>query len=195
MKKQALDLIRDEHRSLSAVIHGARWLADDAVRRRRDPDFKLMHAMLYYIREFPEKRHHPSEDRELFARVRNRTREADAVLDALDAEHKQGEAMLDALVQALSKWEAGIADGAAGFDDALHRFADFYWGHMSREENDLLPIAQRVLTDEDWKSIHAAFAAHGDPTLGKATGDEFRELFSRIVRIAPPPIGLGDPQG
>ena len=28
---------------------------------------------------------------------------------------------------------------------------------------------------------------------GKHTGDEFRELFSRIARLTPAPMGLGDP--
>jgi hemerythrin-like domain-containing protein len=194
MKNEAIRLILDEHRSLSAVIHAAQWLANDSVRKGKDPNFKLFHAMLYYIREFPERRHHPSEDRELFVRIRERTHEADAMLDTLDREHFQGEAMLDALARSLNKWEAGMRDGATQFNDELRRFADFYWSHMSREEGDLLPIAERVLSDTDWKAIYEAFSAHGDPLIGKAAGDEFQELFSRIVRLAPPPIGLGDPQ-
>lgn len=193
MKREAISLIQDEHRSLAAVIHAAEFLIRESVRTGRAPDFKLLHAMLYYVREFPERRHHPNEDRVLFARLKNRTHDADAVIAELEQEHQRGEAMVNSLTIALSSWEAGAADGAGSFAGAMGRFAEFYWRHMEKEETLVLPIAERVLDEADWREIHAAFAANRDPMLGRDAGDEFRALFSRIVRLAPPPIGLGDP--
>ena len=101
--------------------------------------------------------------------------------------------MLNALTVALSNWEAGAAQGAKDFEAALNRFADFYWRHMEKEEKHVLPVAERTFSDQDWEEVESAFAANADPMLGKHTGDEFRELFSRIVRLTPAPMGLGDP--
>ena len=63
MRFEAIGLIQDEHRSLAAVIQAAEFLVRKYVREDKSPDFKLLHAMLYYVREFPERRHHPKEDK------------------------------------------------------------------------------------------------------------------------------------
>ncbi len=193
MKQEAISLIKGEHRSLAAVIDAMTHV----VRRTKDagklPDFRLLHLMLYYIREFPERRHHPSEDSSLFALLLQRTDEADEVIRELEAEHNQGEAMLSMLTVALSTWEAGQADGVDGFVDALKRFSEFYWRHMDKEENKVLPIAEKTLSDQDWGEIQKAFSAHADPLLGKESADDFDALLSEIVRVTPAPIGLGDP--
>jgi hypothetical protein len=61
---------------------------------------------------------------------------------------------------------------------------------MRLEESELLPIATRHLTDADWDAIDAAFLGHTDPLLGVQQGDEYRDLFRRIVDLAPRPIGV-----
>ena len=193
MKHEAISLIEREHRALAAVIDAMRHVVKKIESTGKTPDFRLLHAMLYYIREFPEQRHHPSEDSSLFALLMQRTDEADEVIKELVAEHDQGEAMLGMLTVALSTWEAGRTNGVEGFAEALSRFSEFYWQHMQKEESIVLPIAERQLTDQDWAAVKDAFSAHGDPLLGKEKGDEFDELFSEIVRMTPAPIGLGDP--
>jgi hypothetical protein len=45
------------------------------------------------------------------------------------------------------------------------------------------------LTDADWDTVDAAFLGHTDPLLGAEQGKEYRDLFRRIVELAPPPIG------
>ena len=124
-----------------------------------------------------------------------RTDEADEIIRELEAEHDQGEAMLNMLTVALSTWEAGRADGVDGFVDALKRFSEFYWRHMDKEENKVLPIAEKILNEEDWGAVKRAFSAHADPLLGKEKGEDFEALLSEIVRMTPAPIGLGDPDG
>jgi hemerythrin-like domain-containing protein len=192
MQHEAISLIKAEHRSLAAVIDAMKHGVRKAEETGKDPNFRLLHAMLYYLREFPERRHHPSEDASLFALLMQRSNAADEIIRELEAEHDQGESMLAMLTVALSTWEAGRPDGASGFAAALKRFSEFYWRHMDAEENQVLPIAQKELTEEDWRQIRDTFATHVDPLLGKRLGDEFDALFSEIVLMAPAPIGLGE---
>jgi hypothetical protein len=63
---------------------------------------------------------------------------------------------------------------------------------MRKEEHQVLPLAERHLTAEDWAVIDAAFAANADPIAGMHERD-FEKLFSRIVNLAPEPVGLGTP--
>lgn len=194
MQHEAISLIKAEHRSLAAVIDAMSHVVRRAEESGKDPNFRLLHAMLYYLREFPERRHHPSEDASLFALLMQRSNRADEIIRELEAEHDQGESMLTMLTVALSTWEAGRPDGVSRFSGALKRFSEFYWRHMDAEENQVLPIAQKELTEEDWRQVRDTFATHADPLLGKRLGDEFDALFSDIVLMTPAPIGLGEPR-
>lgn len=191
MKYTSIRLIREEHRSIAVVLHAAEYVVGKAVSTGTPPDFKLLRAMLHYMREFPERRHHPNEDRVIFARIKARTREADAAIAELEDEHRHGERMLQSLSVALENWQAGEADSRL-FAQLLLTFASFYQAHMEKEETSVLPAAERSLSNEDWHEIHAAFESHEDPLFGDDTANEFRNLFSRIILLAPPPNGSGD---
>ena len=56
---------------------------------------------------------------------------------------------------------------------------------------ELMPLAEKYLTAADWLEIDTAFLGHTDPLLGAEVGARYDTLFSRIVNLAPPPIGLG----
>jgi hemerythrin-like domain-containing protein len=191
MRHAAADIILDEHRSLGAVVHALQHLVRGLRDRHEQPDFRLLHAMLYYIREYPGRLHHPKEDRYLFKALRQRTLEADAVLDELEHEHAQGEAMLYALTIALSSFEAGADPHCIRFAEQVDKFAAFYWQHMRKEEELVLPLAERMLTDEDWSLVHGEFLSNGDPGFGNDREADFQRLFSRIVNLVPAPLGLG----
>ncbi len=190
-KDQAIRILRDEHRSLSAVLDGLKYLADQAMDASVRPDFAVFRAMIHYIDEFPESLHHPKEDQHLFARVAARSPEAQPLVDGLRAAHQTGAKLIRDLEHALLSFEQRWPVGASNFGAAVQAYADFHWQHMGKEERELLPLAERVLTAEDWQAIFDAFAANQDP-IAQVTGKEFDKLFARIVAIAPEPIGLGE---
>lgn len=191
MLNAALAVIHDEHRSFAAVIHGLKYLLRESREKGAAPDFKLLWAMLYYLDAFPEKLHHPKEDAYLFARLRNRTREADEALDDVARVHADGARQVRELEHALGYYEAGKPDGFEVFSAAVDKFADETWQHMNVEEKVLIPLAKKHLTAEDWVEIAQAFGEDGDARFSAEAESEFRHLFSKIVNLAPPPIGVG----
>ena len=188
--RQALKIIREEHRALAALLHSMRALCRQATRPTA-ADFEVLRAVVFYLYEYPERRHHRKESELLFPRMRARSDEAAYVLDRLDSEHGRGERMVHELEHALLAWEQLGESRRADFVAACERFADFYTGHMMLEESEALPLAARVLDDEDWRELDAAFAANRDPLAGHEPEDEFRQLFRRIVSLAPAPLGVG----
>ena len=188
----SLAVIHDEHRSVAAVLHGLRHLAKLASEATVRPDFRVFAAMIYYIDAFPEKQHHPKEDAFLFAALARRKPEAAALVDALRDEHVQSLARVRELEQALLRYEASWPEGGQAFVEVLERYCEFQWAHMRKEEQDLIPQAEDCLTAEDWAEVDGAFAANADPLSGaRAAQEDFPRMFSRIVNLAPAPIGLG----
>jgi branched-chain amino acid transport system ATP-binding protein len=205
---KATMLIQDEHRSLAAVLHGLRHVAGDIVRRGARPDFRLLEAMIAYVEGFPEVCHHPKEDAHLFRLLRARAPGIAATLDELEAQHREGQGRLAHLKQALAGFRAGTEAmagkrwgainslaSAMAFLAAVESYADFHWKHMRIEEDVVLELAEKVLDAADWAELEEAFSSHRDPLHGtSADGQDFRALFTRIVNLAPAPIGLGPSQ-
>lgn len=191
MLNAAIAIIHDEHRSLAAIIHGLKYLLREIREKHSTPDFRLLWAMIYYIDAFPAKLHHPKENAYLFARLRARTHEADAKLDELERQHEDGAAQVAELERALGYYEADKPQGLDIFAAAVDKFADLTWQHMNTEEKVIIPLAKKYLSPTDWVDIAQAFGENGDPRFGAEPDHEFRNLFSRIVNLAPPPIGVG----
>lgn len=195
MFNAAINIIQEEHRSLAAIVHGLKYLVNDARSNGAGADFKVLRAMLHYIDSFPERLHHPKEDAYLFAHLLRRTHEADEVIGELKSQHEDGARLVAALHARLDAYEAGESGGLAAFGEAVDAFSDAMWQHMALEEKVLLPLARQHLTDTDWVDIAQAFGDNGDPRFSADAEHEFSALFSRIVTLAPPPIGVGPSSG
>jgi hemerythrin-like domain-containing protein len=113
------------------------------------------------------------------------------VIDDLEREHVAGRDAIVLLKRALDDFRASGIAGQPAFARELERYVDFHWKHMSTEEQKILPAAEQSLTDQDWAPIDAAFSSNDDPLVGVDATREMRELFRRIVNLAPPPIGVG----
>ena len=184
-------IIRNEHGALSSVLRSFGLLLAEHRSRGTLPDFSLLRAMLLYIDEFPERLHHPKESDLMFPKLRARSSEAAAVLDRLDHDHAQGETAIRELAHKLLSFEVLGEVRREAFEKALERYVDFYLKHMAIEERDILPLAQRLLTADDWRDLDAAFADNRDPLTGHEPEEMYRDLFSKIVNALPSPIGLG----
>lgn len=190
---EAVRIIRDEHRSLAAVLHGMLYLVHEIRDRGAQPNFELFGAMIYYIDAFPERFHHPKEDGYLFKVLRVRCPAAAPLLHRLQAQHRAGAEKIRALEQALSRYQNGGVSEFPDFLAAVEGYAEFHWDHMRSEEKELLPLAEKHFTAGDWAAIDAAFLGHTDPMLGAEAGAYYDEIFRRIANLAPPPIGVGPP--
>jgi len=189
--KNAISVLKSEHRSISAILHGLKELARMAQDATVRPRFQVLRSMLRYIDEYPERLHHPKEDEHLFARLVARAPDTRLLVEELQAEHEEGARLVRELERALLFFEEGWPAGARQFLRAVDAYAEFHWKHMRKEEQQLLPLAERHLTVEDWQAIDQAFAANRDPIAGMQERD-FEKLFSRIVSLAPEPVGLGE---
>jgi hemerythrin-like domain-containing protein len=188
----SLRIIESEHRSISAVLGGLGHFVDLGLADKPMPDAQVFRAMLQYLDLFAERMHHPKEDLHLFSALKRRTHEADDVLDRLERDHHQGVTAIRALEQAFLRYEEGGERFFKDFARKVQDYVRFYHEHMRAEEESIFPVADRVLTDDDWRGIDAAFEAHQDPLASSQEERDMKALFTRIVTIAPSPVGVGD---
>lgn len=197
MRHEALRVIRDEHATLAAMLQSLMQM----VKRGPDPEgkdqhelyFDVLRAMLFYIDEFPERMHHPKESDLLFPRVARAAPQVMATIDQLERDHMSGEVRVRELMHMLMAWEYLGETRRQAFEDEVTAYVDFYLQHMRLEETEILPAAEKHLTDADWHALNAAFATNLDPLNTRIPRDpQFDRLFTQIVMRAPAPVGLGE---
>jgi len=180
-----------EHRSIASVLNGMAQMIDGTPADGAAAVIPALHAMLYYFDVFPERHHHPKEEEYLFPAIRERTRELDTVLERLQRQHLRGDEALRELQQRLLRAQFGGTAEWPGFVDAARVFIGHYRDHLRVEEEDLMPVARRVVPREVWARIEQQFRTRPDP-LQLGTGEAgAAALVHRILELAPAPLGFG----
>ncbi|WP_084332500.1 ATP-binding cassette domain-containing protein [Marinobacterium jannaschii] len=171
----------------------------DELRQRMDcdevaPDARLFSAIFDYTEQFSDKMHHPKEDKYLFARLLQRHPEAARVIDELQREHRGSDLIMARLRAALHDCIADFGSQRERFSQLLRDYSQSVREHINKEEGEVIPLARQYLTEADWDEINSAFLENSDPLFSDDAEEHFRMLRSRIINLAPAPIGLGASQ-
>jgi nucleotide-binding universal stress UspA family protein/hemerythrin-like domain-containing protein len=182
-RERALNIIGDEHRSIAVVASAMRDIANDLTAARRgEAELPGLAGMVSYLRGFPEKVHHPKEEAHLHRLMRSRNPSCEALLAKVEAQHDTERRLID-LVSA--RLQAG-RDGFEELQDAVRRFTDHVFAHLSLEESQVLPLASQCLGDDDWTEVLHAFLDNDDGRFGNLSSGELRRLFTRIANAMAP---------
>lgn len=189
----AIQTIRMEHFNIASVLACLAHSLREIEAGRWQVDHRLLGAIVEYLERYPEVYHHPKEEDFLFAAMRRRQPDLAKKLDLVREEHIKGGRMLAELAEAQVAYS--LDSGAfPRFKAAAEDYLVFERRHMQREERELLPLALRILTDEDWQEINEAFARNDDPLFGAKRRKEFKDLVDQILELAPSPLGFAPRQ-
>lgn len=182
---KAIKILQREHANMLKVLS----VLDSEVqsfRERGALDYELLFAAIDYIESFPDKVHHPKEERYLFAALARRSAEARPLIDALRAEHEREAAMIAKLRAAVEAMSIEVPFDKDEFEKLVTDYTAFVYDHMRKEETELFPLARDSLKPEDWIEIDRAFAENRDPMFDEAENERYRELLSRIIYLSQP---------
>jgi hemerythrin-like domain-containing protein len=144
------------------------------------PKYDLMEDIISYLRNYSDKYHHPRED-VAFARLQLRCPDMAPVFARLRQEHR---VIANAGEKLHAQLEAVLEDTIvprAEIEMAAATYLVYYENHISREERDVLPLAARLLTGEDWEAVSAAVPGGPDPLFGADPGAHYRDLRRQIA--------------
>lgn len=184
-------VIREDHAALAAMLLSVGTLVDSGPGDDRSDFFETVAAMLFYVDEFPEQRHHPTESNVLFPMLLKAAPELHGAIQRLEMDHVAGEGRVRKLQHLLHAWQFLGDSRRASFSDALGEYVRFYLNHMQVEERELLPIAAHKLTPAQAAELDIAFELIRDPLSGGMADPVYDALFRRITEHAHNPIGFG----
>jgi hemerythrin-like domain-containing protein len=147
------------------------------------PDYELMLDIMYYMTHYPDRVHHPIEDR-IFEMMKKRAIGSQEQLDALIDQHTQLRENGNALFHELDD----VVNGSIASRDDIATSARWYVAqfrkHMEAEETEVIPLAARSLHAEDWAALRDAVARVDDPLFGPTQLRRYAALREHITAQA-----------
>jgi hemerythrin-like domain-containing protein len=144
------------------------------------PNYDLMRNIVYYLRHFSDRFHHPREDA-AFARLVERDPTLRLPVSRLLQEHRVIATAGEALLRLLDDIEAEVVEERSKLEAAAAAYLVYYRHHLATEETEILPRAAQLLTKDDWAAVAAAVPAGADPVFGEETEARYRELRRHIA--------------
>ncbi len=146
------------------------------------PDFDLMREMMDYTTSYPDRYHHPKED-PIFEKIREKGVAGTDLANDLLEEHRKGEERSKRFADPLGNLALEAEIPRRRFEELAREYLAFNRAHMEKEEETFLPLAEKLLSDEDWAEIDARLAASEDPLFG----EKVEEAHPRALRKPPGP--------
>jgi hemerythrin-like domain-containing protein len=144
------------------------------------PDYALMRDSIHYLQHYANRFHHPRED-VAFARMAARDPSIGLPIARLLQEHRVIDVAGDALLRQLE----GILEDAVlpreTVEATAATYLTYYRHHLATEEADMLPLAAKLLTPEDWAAVAAAVPTGPDPLFGDDINARYRDLYAQIA--------------
>ncbi|WP_237055583.1 hemerythrin domain-containing protein [Microbulbifer sediminum] len=175
-------LCRD-HRHMQQLLDAFDQLLQDFARRERDPGtLGLILDALDYISVYPDRWHHPVEDLAM-ERLRTRPGARLAPVNKTLAEHRA----ITAATRRMNTLFYAIANDAAVEREQLFGPAREYLSlqrqHMERENREVFPQFERLLTEEDWQAIEQQLRFQQDPLFNTDIRGLFESLQHYIANL------------
>ena len=149
-----------------------------AFHRAERPNYDLMGNIVYYLRSFADRFHHPRED-VAFARLVERDPGTQLVINRLLQEHRVIATAGDVFFNRLNEVAADVMTPRATVEAAAATYLVYYRHHIATEERDIMPRAAQLLTPQDWAAVAANVPP--DPLFGDVVEARFQELRSQIA--------------
>ena len=179
--RSAIAILHGEHASCATVLKRLAAHLDHARIHSFKPRLETFSTSLNFIATFLDQFHHPKEDEFLFLALRRHTTEADEVLRDLQFEHASGARELETMNTVLDRARSGGIEELHEYADVLKRYMHAHFAHMEREETLVMPIACRLLVEDDWQEIDRAFRANRDPLFGAAQTKQYAGIFNPVA--------------
>jgi len=178
MQSGIIDSLRRDHVNTKRVM-AVSGQELDKLAAGEEVDYEVLVDVFRYFTEYADVHHHPLEEI-VFARLQGRDPAHDAAIAPISRQHE----LLTAASRRLREVLEGVEDAAIVRLDQLLESARTYLSrlqaHMDVEEQELFPLAERLLTEQDWHEIAAEFDSIPDPLFDPARAREYRSLLARI---------------
>jgi len=144
-----------------------------------DLDLGLMLSVIVYLQEYMEQVHHPMEDAIFSVLVKMSTGAREQIKELI-TDHTKMEIITRRLRESLEKLKCGEHTDKNELKKIIPILLERLRHHIQVEEETVFPLANQVMTRQDWESIKPMIPTIEDPVFGKPVTNDYRLLYQAI---------------
>jgi hemerythrin-like domain-containing protein len=180
----AASILYEEHAAISTVLDYLERAAR-ALERGAPVEPAFFRDLHDFFTLFVGQCHHGKEETLLFPQV-HLFPEMAGLIAALELEHAQGPALLDAYAAAVSAYADRSLDAAGPLVDASRAYAAYLRAHIRTEHEDLFAALHDVGPAAVPLDLVAAFERYEDEVMGRGTHERLHRMIETLgPRLAP----------
>jgi hemerythrin-like domain-containing protein len=174
------ETLKHEHQIVLLVLKGAEREAR-SIQAGNGAHEEEIEQMVDFFRTFVDRCHHGKEERHLFPAMHGKGMPLEAgPLAVMLHEHELGRSAVRAVAGALDRVKRGEADAGPDLATALLGYVELLRSHISKEDNVLFPMADRILPAEEQGDLAVLFDKVEVEEIGAGVHEKYHELAHRL---------------
>ncbi|HVN31563.1 MAG TPA: hemerythrin domain-containing protein [Thermoanaerobaculaceae bacterium] len=174
------ETLKHEHQIVLLVLTGAEREAG-SIRAGGAVHVETVEQMVDFFRTFVDRCHHGKEEKHLFPAMHEKGMPLEAgPLAVMLHEHELGRGAVRAIAEALERVKRGEAGAGPDLAEALLGYAELLRNHISKEDNVLFPMADRILPADEQGDIAVLFDKVEEEEIGAGVHEKYHELAHRL---------------
>ena len=153
---RATQILEREHHSILSIVEGCRVFAEDLKRGQKVPANALQNTVEFF-RIYGNQYHHREEQWLLSTLQSKGLHQGDFLLTMFKEEHRKIACMVEELAGNVNNYAKNSGDMATELADTLYSLAELYSSHIWKEDNILLPFADKSLSDSEQQRLTEIF--------------------------------------
>jgi len=175
------EVLKQEHKIILLVLGIAEKQAK-AIEATGKIDGDRIGKILDFFRNFADKCHHAKEEKHLFVALQQRGMSRDVgPIAVMLAEHQHSRNRLKAVADAVAKAKTGDRQMIRQVRENLAAYVKLLKEHISKEDNVLFAMADKVLTSQDQKALSAVFEEVEQTETGEGVHEKYHRLAQELA--------------
>ncbi len=180
---RATDQLRDEHEGIKLMLRVLQKVTTTTEPAQTLP-LSRIERMLEFFRIFVDKCHHGKEEDLLFPELKKHGILRDGgPIGVMLSEHGQGRSYVQGMADALTGLHRGAQEATTLFTQNAKAYALFLTQHISKEEDILFAMSDKVLSPKEDETLLGAFERLEVERIGAGKHEEFHKLLHELQDI------------
>jgi hemerythrin-like domain-containing protein len=175
-----INIIHQDHRNIMQLL---KVIENDIglLKADQEIDFQLIKDITAYLKQYADKYHHPMENL-IYAHYLKYRVVDNQVPNRLEGDHKALKTLTTELDDMLNMILLDAIIPKETIIETLQQFVEKQTNHLIYEEDEILPVIQRSLTEDDWAHLSLQWKSkeYADPLFGDSISKQFKALSDHI---------------
>jgi|LGVE01.1.fsa_nt_gb hemerythrin-like domain-containing protein len=177
---EAMKQLREEHQGVAELLDALEHQISVSDTMER-PDYDVLTALAEYFVVFYDRCHRAKEIL-IYRKMHERNPTLAQMMTDLEAEQEEISTLARHFQKAVQNVLQDAEISRSAFDEVVLHFVRDQRRYMKMEEERFFPLAQQILTPDDWVEIDERIAREDDPVFGVDVSQESATLRDKILK-------------